>query len=61
MEFWNKSIALLGAGLPAVLFFAQPIVGGLLGALLLRERLGAGFFLGGALILAAVAVTAAER
>jgi drug/metabolite transporter (DMT)-like permease len=57
---WNKSIALLGAGLPAVLFFAQPVVGGLLGALLLGERLGLPFFLGGALIGLAVLVTARE-
>ena len=55
---WNKSIALLGAGLPAILFFAQPIVGGALGALLLGERLGAPFFIGGALIGLAVLVTA---
>ena len=57
---WNKSIALLGAGLPAILFFAQPVVGGLLGAALLGERLGLPFFAGGALILLAVLVTARE-
>ena len=51
---WNKSIQLLGAGVPAALFFAQPVVGGLLGALLLGETLGPGFFLGGALIAAGV-------
>ena len=53
---WNKSIQLLGAGPPAALFFAQPVVGGLLGALLLGETLGPGFFLGGALIAAGVLV-----
>ena len=53
---WNKSIQLLGSGLPAVLFFAQPVVGGLLGALFLGESLGPGFFLGGALIAAGVLV-----
>jgi drug/metabolite transporter (DMT)-like permease len=57
---WNKSILILGAGLPAVLFFAQPVVGGLLGALLLGETLGAGFFVGGALIVAGVLITARE-
>jgi drug/metabolite transporter (DMT)-like permease len=57
---WNKSIALLGAGLPAILFFAQPVVGGLLGALLLGEQLGPPFFVGGALIGLAVLVTARE-
>jgi drug/metabolite transporter (DMT)-like permease len=58
---WNKSIALLGAGLPAVLFFAQPVVGGLLGAVLLGERLTLGFWAGGALIALGVLVTARER
>jgi drug/metabolite transporter (DMT)-like permease len=57
---WNKSIELLGAGLPAILFFAQPVVGGLLGALLLGERLGGPFFVGGALIALAALVTARE-
>lgn len=57
---WNKSIALLGAGLPALLFFAQPVVGGLLGALLLGERLTTGFWLGAVLIAAGVLVTARE-
>ena len=57
---WNRSIQLLGAGLPAVLFFAQPIVGGTLGALLLGERLGPGFFVGGGLIVIGVLVTARE-
>jgi drug/metabolite transporter (DMT)-like permease len=57
---WNRSIALLGAGLPAALFFAQPVVGGALGALLLGERLGPGFFAGGGLIVLGVLVTARE-
>jgi drug/metabolite transporter (DMT)-like permease len=57
---WNKSILLLGAALPAVLFFAQPVVGGLLGALLLGETVGPGFFIGGALIAAGVLITARE-
>lgn len=57
---WNKSIELLGAGLPAILFFAQPVVGGLLGALLLGERLSAPLVLGGGLILLAALVTARE-
>src|SRR5204863_8932338 len=57
---WNKSIAVLGAGLPAILFFAQPNVGGLLGAALLGERLGVPFVAGGTLILLAVLVSARE-
>jgi drug/metabolite transporter (DMT)-like permease len=57
---WNKSIALLGAGLSASLFFAQPVVGGLLGAVLLGERLGLPFLVGAVLIGLAVVVTARE-
>ena len=57
---WNTSIALLGTALPSILFFAQPVVGGLLGALLLGERLGLPFLLGGALIALAVLVTARD-
>jgi drug/metabolite transporter (DMT)-like permease len=57
---WNKSIELLGVGVPSILFFAQPVVGGALGALLLGERLGVSFYLGGALIALAVALTARE-
>ncbi len=57
---WNKSIALLGASIPAILFFAQPVVGGLLGALLLNETLGLAFAVGGSLILLAVLITARE-
>lgn len=58
---WNRSIGLLGAGLPALLFFAQPLVGGLLGAVVLGERLGGSFFLGGLLIVLGVLIVARER
>ncbi len=50
MYLWNRSLALLEAGLVALLFFAQPVVGVSLGALLLGERLGPSFWLGSALI-----------
>ena len=51
---WNRSIDRLGAAVPGLLFFAQPVVGGLLGATLLGEHLGAAFFAGGALVAIAV-------
>ena len=35
MYLWNKSLALLDAGIVSLLFFAQPVVGAGLGALLL--------------------------
>jgi drug/metabolite transporter (DMT)-like permease len=49
---WYRGIARLEAGVAAVFFFAQPLVGGLLSGLLLHETLAAGFWLG-ALVLAA--------
>lgn len=50
MYLWNKSLALLEAGVVSLLFFAQPVVGVGLGAMLLREHLGAAFWLGAFLI-----------
>ena len=50
MVLWNRSLALLEAGLVSLLFFAQPVVGVSLGALLLGESLGPGFWVGSALI-----------
>jgi drug/metabolite transporter (DMT)-like permease len=50
MYLWNRSLALLEAGLVSLLFFAQPVVGVSLGALLLGERLGPGFWVGSGLI-----------
>ena len=49
---WYRGVAKLEAGVAAVFFFAQPVVGGLLSRLALHERLPAGFWLGG-LVLAA--------
>jgi drug/metabolite transporter (DMT)-like permease len=59
MVLWNRSLALLEAGLVSLLFFAQPVVGVSLGALLLGESLGPGFWagsglIGGGLVLAAL-------
>jgi drug/metabolite transporter (DMT)-like permease len=50
MYLWNKSLAILDAGLVSLLFFAQPVVGVGLGAWLLKERLSLGFWLGAILI-----------
>jgi drug/metabolite transporter (DMT)-like permease len=49
--FWNKAFELFEAGVASLTFFAQPLVGAGLGALLLGERLTPMFLLGGALIL----------
>jgi drug/metabolite transporter (DMT)-like permease len=50
MYLWNKSLAILEAGVVSLLFFAQPVVGAGLGALLLDEPLRAGFWIGAAFI-----------
>uniref|UniRef100_UPI001CB9706D EamA family transporter n=1 Tax=Thermogemmatispora tikiterensis TaxID=1825093 RepID=UPI001CB9706D len=44
---WYRGVERLPAGVAAIFFFAQPLVGGLLSALLLQEGLGPGFWLGG--------------
>jgi drug/metabolite transporter (DMT)-like permease len=58
MYLWNRSLALLEAGLVSLLFFAQPVVGVSMGALLLGESLGAGFWVGSALIAAGLILAA---
>ncbi|MCF6092613.1 EamA family transporter [Microaerobacter geothermalis] len=47
---WNKGFQLLEAGTAAIFFFVQPVVGALLGWLLLGEELSLKFFIGGGLI-----------
>ncbi|XVH31068.1 DMT family transporter [Haloferacaceae archaeon DSL9] len=44
---WYKGLEYAGAGAVSAFFFAQPVVGALLGAALLGERLGPGFAVGG--------------
>jgi drug/metabolite transporter (DMT)-like permease len=50
MFLWNSAFAHLEAGVAALTFFAQPVVGAALGALFLGERLTPMFLLGGGLI-----------
>jgi drug/metabolite transporter (DMT)-like permease len=50
MYLWNLAFARLEAGIASLTFFAQPLVGVGLGALLLGEHLTPVFFLGGAMI-----------
>lgn len=58
LYLWNKSLALLDAGVVSLLFFAQPVVGGGLAATLLHEQLSAGYWIGAALIGAGIWVAA---
>lgn len=47
---WYRGVARLPAGIVAVFFFAQPVVGGLLSGALLHETLAPGFWVGGAVL-----------
>ncbi len=55
--FWNKGFELMDASSAAVFFFVQPVLGSILGWLVLREVLESNFFIGGAMILVGVAIT----
>jgi drug/metabolite transporter (DMT)-like permease len=50
MVLWNTAFAYLDASLASLTFFAQPVVGTLLGWLFLGERITPLFLLGGILI-----------
>lgn len=50
MFLWNYAFAELPAGVASLTFFAQPLVGTLLGALLLGEKISPLFIVGGILI-----------
>jgi drug/metabolite transporter (DMT)-like permease len=52
MYLWNNAFALVDAGRASLTFFAQPVVGTLLGWLFLHESITPLFMLGGALIAA---------
>ena len=50
MVLWNTAFALVDASLASLTFFAQPVVGTVLGWLFLGERITPLFLLGGLLI-----------
>jgi drug/metabolite transporter (DMT)-like permease len=58
MYLWNLAFARLEAGVASLTFFAQPVVGAGLGALLLGEQLSGMFFAGGLLIAAGLILAA---
>ena len=58
MYLWNLAFARLEAGVASLTFFAQPVVGAGLGALLLGEQLSGMFFAGGLLIAAGLFLAA---
>jgi drug/metabolite transporter (DMT)-like permease len=51
---WNKGIEYADASLVAIFFFAQPVVGALLGWLVLHEALGWRFVAGGLVVAASI-------
>ena len=55
--FWNRGFELMDASSAAVFFFVQPVLGSILGWLVLQEVLEKNFFIGGAMILVGVAIT----
>lgn len=57
---WYKGLEGLPAGVVAVFFFAQPVVGGILAWLFLGERLGAAFLAGGGVIASGILLAARE-
>ncbi|EEM83029.1 DMT family transporter [Bacillus thuringiensis] len=58
---WNKGLDLMDASIGSLFFFFQPIVGSLLGWLLLNETLNSNFFIGGMLIICSVFITTFEK
>ncbi|WP_223920739.1 DMT family transporter [Geobacter sp. AOG2] len=58
---WNKGMSLVEAGTGSIFFFLQPVVGALLGWLVLGEHLSLSFFAGGGVILLAVLIVSYRR
>ncbi|HDR7382932.1 TPA: DMT family transporter [Bacillus toyonensis] len=58
---WNKGLELMDASIGSLFFFFQPIVGSLLGWLLLNETLNNNFFIGGILIICSVLIATFEK
>jgi drug/metabolite transporter (DMT)-like permease len=61
MYLWNSAFAILDASLASLTFFAQPVVGTILGAIFLNETITPLFLLGGALIGVGLVISSTER
>lgn len=61
MVLWNNAFAVLDAGSASLTFFAQPIVGTLLGWFFLGEKITPLFLLGGVLIGVGILISAREN
>jgi drug/metabolite transporter (DMT)-like permease len=58
---WNKGLEMMDAGIGSLFFFFQPLVGSILGWMLLGEHLDLNFFIGGALILLGVLIVTLQK
>lgn len=54
MWLWNRAFALVNASVASLFFFAQPLVGALLGVLLLGQQITLNLWIGGTLIIGGV-------
>lgn len=61
MLLWNFAFAELPATVASLTFFAQPVVGAILGAMLLSERISVLFIVGGLLIGAGLVITSMQQ
>jgi drug/metabolite transporter (DMT)-like permease len=60
MYLWNNAFALLPAGLASLTFFAQPVVGTILGAIFLGDQITPLFIAGGVMIGLGILISARE-
>lgn len=58
---WNRGLQLLNASSGGLFFFFQPLVGTLLGWILLGEQIGGTFWIGSFLILSGVLLVIKEK
>ena len=58
---WNKGLELMEAGIGSLFFFFQPLVGAILGWLILGEVLSISFLIGSILILTGVGIATYQR
>jgi drug/metabolite transporter (DMT)-like permease len=61
MYLWNSAFAILDAGAASLTFFAQPVVGTILGAIFLDERVTPLFVIGGVLIGVGLIISSTEK
>jgi len=61
MYLWNSAFAILDASLASLTFFAQPVVGTVLGAIFLKESITPLFLIGGVLIGVGLVISSTEK